>query len=258
VRVDALLARVPPDVPSVLVTVLQVEGSAPREPGASLLVTAGDVVGSIGGGRLEHAAIARAHAMLEAGGDDAVVERHALGPGLGQCCGGAVTLRTAPLGADAKASAWYRALVRGAHARRGGGAGHDRRERARRSPRRNASRGDRRRRPTAVRARGRDRRRRTRAPRVAGRRRGARPHRRVPGRADRARPRRASRRRLRRGPRGTCAGADPRDAAGPGGLGRFARGGVPQPAAGRRRLPGYARAGGRGRRRAAGRAASSC
>jgi xanthine dehydrogenase accessory factor len=98
-------------VPSVLVTVLQVEGSAPREPGASLLVTAGDVVGSIGGGRLEHAAIARARAMLESGCDVAVVERHALGPGLGQCCGGAVTLRTAPLGADAKVSAWYRALV---------------------------------------------------------------------------------------------------------------------------------------------------
>lgn len=54
--------------PAALLTVLRVDGSTPREPGAKLLVTAeGWVWGSIGGGPLEHAAIEDAKAALEAG-----------------------------------------------------------------------------------------------------------------------------------------------------------------------------------------------
>jgi xanthine dehydrogenase accessory factor len=48
--------------------------------------------GTIGGGALEHEAAARARALLAAGGR--AVERVALGPSLGQCCGGAVVLWT--------------------------------------------------------------------------------------------------------------------------------------------------------------------
>jgi xanthine dehydrogenase accessory factor len=75
----------------VRVTVVRVEGSAPREPGAKMLVTAAALAGTIGGGQLEFDAIATARAML-ADGTSVCVRRIALGPSLGQCCGGAVVL----------------------------------------------------------------------------------------------------------------------------------------------------------------------
>jgi len=73
--------------PAVLVTVAIVEGSVPREPGAKMLVTAAGFAGTIGGGHLEHRAIEIARAMLNEGGQPKL-ERFALGPSLGQCCGG--------------------------------------------------------------------------------------------------------------------------------------------------------------------------
>ena len=56
-----------------------------------MLVTDGSVEGTIGGGQLEFQAIAQARRML-AGEEGAAVQRHALGPSLGQCCGGVVHL----------------------------------------------------------------------------------------------------------------------------------------------------------------------
>jgi xanthine dehydrogenase accessory factor len=73
--------------PAVLVTVAIVEGSVPREPGAKMLVTAAGFAGTIGGGHLEHRAIEIARTMLKEGGEPRL-ERFALGPSLGQCCGG--------------------------------------------------------------------------------------------------------------------------------------------------------------------------
>lgn len=72
---------------AVWVEVTGVQGSAPRGVGAAMLVDAHQSLGSIGGGHLEWQAIglARAGALGE--------HRFALGPSLGQCCGGAVTLR---------------------------------------------------------------------------------------------------------------------------------------------------------------------
>lgn len=84
---------------AVLVQVVAHRGSVPRETGTCMLVTADTVVGTIGGGHLELQAIARARAGNT--GDWSV----ALGPTLGQCCGGALTLHTAPLTAAALA-AW--------------------------------------------------------------------------------------------------------------------------------------------------------
>lgn len=75
----------------VRVVVAGIAGSAPRETGAAMLVWAGGQEGTIGGGALEFEAAARARALLSRGGADRV-DRVALGPGLGQCCGGAVTL----------------------------------------------------------------------------------------------------------------------------------------------------------------------
>lgn len=69
------------------VVIADVKGSSPREVGAAMLVWKGGQSGTIGGGALELMAAQRA---LQ--GD--AVTHHALGPELGQCCGGAVTLLT--------------------------------------------------------------------------------------------------------------------------------------------------------------------
>ncbi len=74
----------------VRVVVAASAGSVPRGPGAAMLVWAGGQDGTIGGGALEWQAVARARGML-AGGPVAV-DRLPLGPALGQCCGGSVTL----------------------------------------------------------------------------------------------------------------------------------------------------------------------
>ena len=76
--------------PVARVVVASHQGSAPREAGAAMLVWAGGQEGTIGGGALEHEAAARARALLGGGGPE--VARLPLGPALGQCCGGAVTL----------------------------------------------------------------------------------------------------------------------------------------------------------------------
>lgn len=72
------------------VVIASVAGSSPREVGAAMLVWDGGQSGTIGGGALEFQAAAAARVMLAAGG--ARVSKHALGPDLGQCCGGAVSL----------------------------------------------------------------------------------------------------------------------------------------------------------------------
>jgi len=77
--------------PSVLVTVAAVKGSAPREPGARMLVRARDFDDTIGGGHLEHRALEIARAMLDTG-EPRRFERFGLGPSLGQCCGGVAWL----------------------------------------------------------------------------------------------------------------------------------------------------------------------
>jgi len=75
----------------VRVVVAEVLGSAPREVGAAMLVWPGGQQGTIGGGALEYEAAARARDML-ARGETRASQKALLGPDLGQCCGGAVTL----------------------------------------------------------------------------------------------------------------------------------------------------------------------
>jgi xanthine dehydrogenase accessory factor len=74
------------------VVIAGVKGSSPREVGAAMLVWAGGQSGTIGGGALEWQAVQRARLMLAEGG--ARFDREALGPDLGQCCGGVVSLLT--------------------------------------------------------------------------------------------------------------------------------------------------------------------
>ncbi len=89
--------------PAIVVEVAQALGSAPREAGTRMLVSAHESIGTIGGGHLELKAIAQAREMLRSGELAPRTEHFPLGPALGQCCGGAVTLDYAPLDADALA-----------------------------------------------------------------------------------------------------------------------------------------------------------
>ncbi|HEX8955096.1 MAG TPA: XdhC family protein, partial [Burkholderiaceae bacterium] len=78
--------------PCVLVTVAAVDGSGPRESGAKMIVTADSQIDTIGGGHLELKACEMAREMLRHPVPARRFERFALGPGLGQCCGGVVYL----------------------------------------------------------------------------------------------------------------------------------------------------------------------
>ncbi|MFN3992655.1 MAG: xanthine dehydrogenase accessory protein XdhC [Tabrizicola flagellatus] len=101
---DALAAALARQGRVARVVIAGVEGSSPREAGASMLVWADGQSGTIGGGALEYEAAAKARMLLDSpptpslphgGGREArLVERVALGPSLGQCCGGAVVLWT--------------------------------------------------------------------------------------------------------------------------------------------------------------------
>jgi xanthine dehydrogenase accessory factor len=97
--------------PAVLVEVSEALGSAPREAGTRMLVSAARCAGTIGGGHLELKAIERARRMLAAGDGGPQSAHYPLGPSLGQCCGGAVTLAFSRLDARAVA-AWPLAAPR--------------------------------------------------------------------------------------------------------------------------------------------------
>ena len=73
------------------ITVSKTAGSVPREVGTQMLVWADRTEGTIGGGTLEWDAMAEARKML-ADGRDQFSRTIPLGPALGQCCGGSVTL----------------------------------------------------------------------------------------------------------------------------------------------------------------------
>ena len=81
-----------------MVSIVDARGSAPREPGARMVVLEdGSFAGTIGGGTLEWQAIERARAALAKGTADGEappvgLSRMALGPDLGQCCGGSVRI----------------------------------------------------------------------------------------------------------------------------------------------------------------------
>ena len=91
--------------PAVVVEVTAAQGSAPRDTGTRMLVAAEALAGTIGGGHLELKAIALARRMLAEGDTTPQSVHYPLGPALGQCCGGAVTLSYSVLDAAALA-AW--------------------------------------------------------------------------------------------------------------------------------------------------------
>ena len=99
-RAGAWLAR---GERAIVVEVVEARGSVPRGTGTRMLVGAAQTVGTIGGGHLELKAIAAARDLLARGDDEPRTQRFPLGPALGQCCGGVVTLAYASLDADALA-----------------------------------------------------------------------------------------------------------------------------------------------------------
>ncbi len=95
--------------PAIDVSVFEHRGSVPRQTGTHMLVSAVEVAGTIGGGHLELRSIARARQLLaeldKAQALAPVDQHYALGPSLGQCCGGSLTLRHQLLG-PASLAAW--------------------------------------------------------------------------------------------------------------------------------------------------------
>lgn len=75
------------------IVISKTAGSAPREAGAAMLVWQGGQSGTIGGGALELHVTQVARAMIRSG-QMAMREQYPLGPALGQCCGGFVTIVT--------------------------------------------------------------------------------------------------------------------------------------------------------------------
>lgn len=92
--------------PAVLVTVAGIRGSAPREIGAKMIVTAGETLGTIGGGQLEYQATRIAAGMLGDGG--LALRSFPLGSSMGQCCGGVVEILFESL--SDRMPAWLRDL----------------------------------------------------------------------------------------------------------------------------------------------------
>lgn len=86
---------------AVWVEVTAARGSVPRAAGTRMLVSATACAGTIGGGHLELKAIAQARAMLAVGDASAQSAHYPLGPALGQCCGGVVSLGFSMLDAQA-------------------------------------------------------------------------------------------------------------------------------------------------------------
>lgn len=86
--------------PYVIVTVISIAGSTPREAGSKMVVTDAQSIDTIGGGHLEFDAIKTAREMLSTGtgsvGDQGKnnasteIRSYPLSSKLGQCCGGAV------------------------------------------------------------------------------------------------------------------------------------------------------------------------
>jgi len=91
--------------PVVIAVVTETKGSAPRDEGAMMAVLVdGSYFGTIGGGALEWEAQAQARSMHAAFAADGITEarqmRRALGPDLGQCCGGHVVIDLALVARD--------------------------------------------------------------------------------------------------------------------------------------------------------------
>jgi len=72
----------------VLITIIGVTGSTPRNSGTKMVVSQNENFDTIGGGHLEYKAIKQAKQLLQGNKDCQSIEHFQLGSQLGQCCGG--------------------------------------------------------------------------------------------------------------------------------------------------------------------------
>ena len=91
----SLIAKLSQDV-AIWITVTKAQGSVPRGEGTVMAVFHDDFLGTIGGGHLEFEVIAEARQILQSASIAQALpaeKRFALGPSLGQCCGGALVVK---------------------------------------------------------------------------------------------------------------------------------------------------------------------
>jgi len=104
-RIVDLVEAVEREGRAVVVMIAEARGSAPREAGTAMLVTAAGAAGTIGGGTVEHRALAVCREMLgakpigalERNRDGSILD-FPLGPALDQCCGGHMRVAFAVFG----------------------------------------------------------------------------------------------------------------------------------------------------------------
>lgn len=88
---------------AVLIEIIDAKGSTPREKETWMLVSQSNIFGTIGGGQLEYIAIDKARQLLKICGSskDKTTKPETLnillGPEIGQCCGGSVSLLIAQM-----------------------------------------------------------------------------------------------------------------------------------------------------------------
>ncbi len=97
-RIEDLIATVEREERAVVVMVAEAQGSVPREAGAAMLITELRAAGTIGGGTVEHRALAHARTMLGVETPAPVILDFPLGPALDQCCGGHMRVAFAVFG----------------------------------------------------------------------------------------------------------------------------------------------------------------
>lgn len=95
--VAALARLAQEEVPCVLVTLLEARGSSPRESGAKMVVSAGQVVGTLGGGTVELKAQEHARELLASSASEPETTDFVLGPEQDQACGGTMKLLFEPV-----------------------------------------------------------------------------------------------------------------------------------------------------------------
>ena len=91
--IDTLSDITDRDEDCVLLTIASVRGSAPREIGAKMIVTAKEAIGTIGGGQLEFKCTRTAFEQIRAAGtphEKRIIRCYPLATNCGQCCGGVV------------------------------------------------------------------------------------------------------------------------------------------------------------------------
>ena len=98
--------RIARDGAVVRASLVGVRGSAPREAGAMMLITTTDIWQTIGGGTLEFEVMTKARALIDAPRDPWArqVISVALGPDMGQCCGGQVRILLERFGGEEASS----------------------------------------------------------------------------------------------------------------------------------------------------------